>query len=378
MKDIYSISALAIALITAACSGRTSSDAGFDTPVYTPQYATGFDITSADGMQSSLISVTNPWQGADSVVSSLLIVRNGETAPDGFTGQILNGNASRIVAMSSTHTAMLHALQADSLVVGVSGLNFISNPFIRANRDRIGDVGYDGNINYELLLSLNPDIVLIYGVNGASAMESKLAELNIPYMYVGDYLEESPLGKAEWLVAIAELTGLRTEGEKEFGRISRAYGELRQLVDSAATTAPTVMLNTPYGDTWFLPSTSSYMSRLIADAGGEYIYKSNTGNSSQPIDMEEAYRLTSEADIWLNTGAANTLDELRTACPKFTDTGCFRNGQVYNNTLRTNAAGGNDFYESSAVRPDVLLRDLVRIFHPELITGDLYYYKQLK
>lgn len=378
MKDIYSISALAIALITAACSGRTSSDAGFDTPVYTPQYATGFNITSADGMQSSLISVTNPWQGADSVVSSLLIVRNGETAPDGFTGQILNGNASRIVAMSSTHTAMLHALQADSLVVGVSGLNFISNPFIRANRDRIGDVGYDGNINYELLLSLNPDIVLIYGVNGASAMESKLAELNIPYMYVGDYLEESPLGKAEWLVAIAELTGLRTEGEKEFGRISRAYGELRQLVDSAATTAPTVMLNTPYGDTWFLPSTSSYMSRLIADAGGEYIYKSNTGNSSQPIDMEEAYRLTSEADIWLNTGAANTLDELRTACPKFTDTGCFRNGQVYNNTLRTNAAGGNDFYESSAVRPDVLLRDLVRIFHPELITGDLYYYKQLK
>ncbi len=160
--------------------------------------------------------------------------------------------------MSSTHIAMLDAIGEVRCITGVSGIDYISNPDIQARRDSIGDVGYEGNINYELLLSLDPDLVLLYGVNGASAMESKLEELDIPFMYVGDYLEESPLGKAEWMVVL------------------------------------------PYGDSWFMPSTQSYVARLITDAGGRYIYQKNTGNASIPIDLEEAYLLASDADMWLN------------------------------------------------------------------------------
>ena len=103
-----------------------------------------------------------------------------------------------------------------------------------------------------------------------------------------------------------------------------------------------------------------------------------TGNASVPIDLEEAYLLASQADMWLHVGMANTLDELRAACPKFIDTRCFRGGQVYNNNARTNAAGGNDYYESAVVNPDLVLRDLVKIFHPELVEEDFVYYKQLK
>lgn len=120
------------------------------------------------------------------------------------------------------------------------------------------------------------------------------------------------------------------------------------------------------------------MARLIKDAGGNYIYRKNTGNASRPIDLEEAYQLASEADMWLNVSPADSLDDLRALCPKFTDTRCFRNGDVWNNNLRTNAAGGNDYYESAVVNPDILLRDLVKIFHPELVTEDFVYYKQLK
>ena len=122
-------------------------------------------------------------------------------------------------------------------------------------------------------------------------MEGKLKELNIPFMYVGDYLEESPLGKAEWLVALAEVTGKRTEGEKVFADIPVRYNALKKRVTDAAIDAPSVMLNTPYGDNWFMPSTESYVARLIKDAGGDYIYKKNTGNASAPIDLEEAYLL---------------------------------------------------------------------------------------
>lgn len=376
-KSFLSLCLLIVLL--AACNGKkTASISDFSNQLYTPEYASGFSIKGADGYESSIITVTNPWQGADSITTQLFIARGGESAPEGFTGQVLEGDASRIVAMSSTHIAMLDAVGEAGRVVGVSGIDYISNPVISANRDSIGDVGYEGNINYELLISLDPDLVLLYGVNGASSMEGKLNELGIPFMYVGDYLEESPLGKAEWMVALSEVVGKRTEGEQVFGGIPVRYNDLKKRVADTVLDAPSVMLNTPYGDSWFMPSTESYVARLVKDAGGDYIYKKNTGNSSMPIDLEEAYKLTSEADMWLNVGMANTLDELRTSCPKFSDTRCFRNGSVWNNNLKTNAAGGNDYYESAVVNPDILLRDLVKIFHPELVEEDFVYYKQLK
>ena len=160
--------------------------------------------------------------------------------------------------------------------------------------------------------------------------------------------------------------------------IAERYNALKEQVVATALDAPSVMLNAPYGDSWFMPSTGSYLVQLIADAGGDYIYKENAGNASLPIDLEEAYLLVAGADMWLHTGSANTLDELRAACPKFTDTRCFRNGSVYNNTRRINAAGGNDFFESAVVNPDILLRDLVKIFHPEMVKEDLVYYKKLR
>ncbi len=291
---------------------------------------------------------------------------------------MLEGEARRIVALSSTHIALLDAIGQAGRTVGVSGLDYISSPDIQARRDSIGDVGYEGNIDYELLLSLDPDLVLLYGVNGASPMEGKLNEFGIPFMYVGDYLEESPLGKAEWLVALSEVVGERAEGERVFAGIPVRYNALKKRVADNVPDVPSVMLNMPCGDSWFVPSAESYAVRLIADAGGDCICKRNTGNASAPIDLEEAYLLASQADMWLHTGRANTLDELKAACPKFADTRCFRNGDVYNNNARTNAAGGNDYYESAVVNPDLVLRDLVKIFHPELVTEDFVYYKQLK
>ena len=379
MKRWIQLAVVALcAIVVAACGRKSVSLEDFDKPVYMLEYASGFDIKGADSKQSVLLTVTNPWQGADGIAVQLFIARDGETAPEGFDGQVLEGDADRIVAMSSTHIAMLDAIGEVDRVVGVSGIDYISNPDIQARRDRIGDVGYEGNINYELLLSLDPDLVLLYGVNGASGMEPKLRELGIPFIYIGDYLEESPLGKAEWMVALSEVVGCRSEGEKVFAEIPVRYNALKQRVAENALDAPSVMLNMPYGDSWFMPSAGSYAVRLIEDAGGDYIYKKNTGNASTPVDMEEAYLLASAADLWLNVGMASTLGEVKAACPKFADTRCFRNGYVYNNNACTNAAGGNDYFESAVVHPDLLLRDLVKIFHPELVEEPFVYYKRLK
>jgi iron complex transport system substrate-binding protein len=373
------IALLMVTMAFAACGSRRTSAAGdFDNEIYTPKYASGFSLKSAGDGESVLISVNNPWQGADSVTTKLLIVRGDESVPADYDGQVLRGEARRIVTMSSTHVAMLDALGAIDRVVGVSGADFISNEYIRQHRDSVGDVGYDGNINYELLVSLSPDVVLLYGVNGASSLEGKLRELGIPFMYVGDYLEQSPLGKAEWMVALAELIGARDKGVAAFEGISQRYNNLKESVAKNVTTAPKVMFNMPYGDSWFMPSADNYAVQLISDAGGDYIYKKNRGNASVTIDMEEAYLLTSQADVWINVGRAASLKEVADACPKFTDTPCFLTGKVYNNNRRTTPMGGNDYYESAVVNPDIILRDLVKVLHPELVEEDFVYYQQLK
>lgn len=368
------------ALILGSCNSRKNSGGDardFNLEVYKPSHATGFTIESAGG-QSSLISSINPWQGADSIRTMLLISRDGENVPADFTGQVLKGDARRIIAMSSTQIAMLEALGADSLIAGVSGIDFISNPYVRSHRDKIADVGYEGNINYEALAGADPDLVLLYGVNGASAMEAKLSELGIPYMYVGDYLEQSPLGKAEWMVALAEVTGRRDEGQRIFDGIPRRYEAVTRLV-AHVSEKPVVMINAPYGDSWFMPSADNYMVRLINDAGGGYVYGENTGNSSKPVDLEKAYMLASKADVWINPGNATTMKELHRQCPKFMNIKSVRNGRVYNNMLRTTPAGGNDFYESAVTRPDAVLLDLVKILHPGLAADAPFtYYMQLK
>lgn len=365
-------------ILLPSCGGNKSTSVEFDTIVYRPEYASGFTIKGAEGKESTLLEVTNPWQGAYSVEARLLIARGGEPVPDGFDGQVIEGDAKRIVTMSSTHVAMLDALGEADRVAGVSGKQYISSENILRRTDSVGDVGFEGNVNYELLASLEPDIVLLYGVNGASSMEGKLRELGIPYMYIGDYVEESPLGKAEWLVAVSEIIGRRERGERIFQEIPARYEAVRKKVADAGLPSPSVMINTPYNDSWFMPSTQSYMVRLISDAGGDYLYDKNTGTTSEAIDMEEAYLLASKADVWLNPGMAQSLADVRSMAPKFTDTPVMKNGAVYNNNRRVTAAGGNDFYESAVVAPDAVLRDLVKIFHPELAEEDFVYYRKLE
>lgn len=369
---------LALLAPLSACRKTAATAGSFDKVIYSPRHASGFRILGAEGCEGVIIESMEPWQGADSVVTRLFISRGGEPAPEGFEGRVLADSAMRIVTMSSTHIAMLDAIGCVDRVVGVSGMDYISNPKIRAAADSIADVGYEGNVNYEALVALDPDIVLLYGTNGASPMESKLDELGIPYVYIGDYLEEDPVGKAEWLVAIAEIAGRRNAGIDAFNLIPERYDALRRMVAESGLPMPKVMINSPYGDTWFMASTGSYVARLIRDAGGEYIYKVNSANASLPVDMEQAYMLASSADKWINVGKFFSLDEVRKALPRFTDTAPVRNGEVYADNARVNASGGNDYWESGVVHPDLVLRDFVKMFHPELVDDAFVYYRKLQ
>ena len=384
MKIFDRIVAVLCALVFVACAGEPArSLEEFSTVVYEPSYATGFDISGAEGAASTLITVRNPWQGAEGVERRLFISREGERAPEGFDGQVVEGAVERVVCMSSTYVAMIDALDCTERVVGVSGIDFIYNARVReaASEGRVRDVGHDSDINFELLLTLQPDVVLLYGVAGENGTaNAKLDELNIPYFYLGDYVEESPLAKAEWTVVVAEILGIRERGEELFAGIAERYNALREQVAASATERPTVMFNTPYRDTWYMPSSRSYAVRIVEDAGGQYVYDGNHGTASQPIDLEQAYVLTREADYWINVGQYATLEALRRDNPRFVGAKAVREGRVYSADRRKTAKGGSDFWESAVVNPDVVLSDLVAVLHPELnlVDEELTYYKRIE
>ncbi len=378
MKQFYYIFTLILAILGVSCgssAGRAEMD--FDVDIYIPEYAAGFDIRGTEDATASLVTVRNPWQGARDVEQQLLILRGDYEVPTGFDGAVVKAPVERVVCMSSSHVAMLDAVGAAECICGVSGIDFLMNDYIRNNRDKVYDIGYDTNLDFERLAALQPDLVLMYGISGDNTqLSKKLCELEIPYIYVGDYVEQSPLGKAEWLMLAAELTDRRDVGIATFRDIADRYNALKAEVGNSSQ-RPRVMFNTPYRDTWFMPSTRSYMVQLVEDAGGEYIYPENDGDKSLPVDTESAYLLAMRADVWLNVGACNTLHELTAQNPKFAAVPAVTARRVWNCNRRQTAGGGSDFWESGIVRPDRALSDLVAIMR-NTDADTTYYYKRLE
>ena len=348
--------------------------------VYEPHSAEGFEIVSTEG-ESTVLRVLSPWQGAEGCVKELFVARNGERAPEGFEGESIEAAPERVVCMSSSHIAFIDALGEVESIVGVSGAEYITNGHIRGalSEGRVREVGYDAAVNYELLAALRPDVVMIYGTSGEnSVMEAKLSELGIPYVYIADHAESTPLGKSEWVVALGEIFNNREGAEEIFGEIAERYESLRLSVLDCKV-RPKVMLNSPYKDIWFVPADDSYVVRLIKDAGGEYLCAGSGSRTSRPISGESAFVYLSQADIWLHPNEARTMARLMGDNPKFATTRVVKTNQVYNCTARSTKAGGSDFWESGALRADRVLEDMIAILHPERATGHtLYYYEQLR
>ena len=351
-------------------------------PIYTPRYAKGFSVERDTTTGEKLLCIRNPWQGASDIVF--------------YTEIDSLSPPKRIVAMSSSHAAMLDAVGCSDRIVGLSGCRFIYNNDLckKIAEGEIAEVGYDSAFDFEKIRSLNADIVLLYGVAGeAKSITDKLDELRIPYIYIGDYLEDDPLGKAEWVVALASLCGVESKGIAFFEGVESRYNALREQKYCSAY-KPRVMLNLPYRDTWFMPPHNSYMVRLIEDAGGEYILKtkderrktkednlstlnSQLSTKSKPISLEEALVLAMKADFWINLGQITSKEEVCAAAPRFAKVDAVKFNRLYNNTKRTNESRGSDFWESGAVRPDLILEDLINILHYEAPTEKLYYYTKL-
>ena len=274
---------------------------------------------------------------------------------------IIEGKVGSVVCMSSTAVAAFAELGCSDMVRGVSGKNFISNPLVSSN-PLVKDVGSDAAPDYETIVSLNPDLVLAYAVSSVlPPYVERLNSLGIRTLILYDNFESHPLARAAYIRLAGALAACPERADSVFDSISASYRHIRDSLGNVVEGArPGVLVNAPYADAWYIPGKRSYMYRLVWDAGAEILGAAESSLSST-ISIEQALDISRSADFWLHPGNARTRKELLSMHPFF---GLFLHPglRIYNNTLRMNPGGGNDFYERGAVRPDLVLNDLKNIF----------------
>ena len=226
-------------------------------------------------------------------------------------------------------------------------------------------------------MTLGPDLVVAYTVSSAEPPYiSKLRSLGVQVLVLHDHMENHPLARAEYIRLFGVLTGREQAADSIFNEIAARYESLASGVSVAQPWK--VLINIPYADAWYIPGQDNYMSRLIQDAGGEVLGSLQGRSSSSVISLEDAWRLSQEADIWLNPGHCDSRNELASIHQLFPSFGPLQEElPIYNNTLRTTPEGGNDFFESGAVRPDLILEDLIYIMS-ERSDKALHYFKLLR
>lgn len=291
------------------------------------------------------------------------------TSPyDGTKDTTLLHRAERLVCMSASHVGYLEALGADSLVTAVSGVRYLANAKVR---ESAVDIGYDSSPDFETIVRLNPDYVLMYAISQADTPAiTKLRDLGIQVLILHEHLEPHPLGRAEYIKLFGTFAGCPDKADSIFTAVRDNYLSL-----AVPEKHVKVLLNIPYGDQWYVPGKDNYLSRLIEDAGGK-ILGSGEGSQSSVISVEKAYELSCEADFWLHPGWCSTKEDLAGVHPLFAHFPVLQK-EVWNNTAQSTPGGGNAFWETGPVRPDLILSDLTRIFSASAPSDSLNYYVKL-
>jgi iron complex transport system substrate-binding protein len=343
------------------------------------QYTDGFSIEYHNYYK--VVTVKTPWPGAAESLQYAL-VQCGAPAPESFLDeQIIEVPIKSIVTMSTSYLPFLDELGLLDRLVGLDDATYVSNPTVlkMAEEGKLTMLGYGSGVNVEKALELKPDLIMTYG-SGAPEYDAHplLIQAGLKVAVNAEWLDTSPLGRAEWGKFIAAFFNKEADAEALFAEKAARYDELKALT-ADLTEKPTAFTATAYQGTWNVPGGDSFAAAFLKDAGAAYLWADDTSTGSLPLAFEAVFEKAKDADYWLNVGFVFTLDDLKAMDARYADFAAFQNGSVWNNDARTSPNGGNDYYESAVAHPELVLADLIKIFHPGLLPEhELVYYRQLK
>ncbi|SKC17953.1 ABC transporter substrate-binding protein [Dyadobacter psychrophilus] len=364
-------------------SQKQDSEAGQSSyPVQTKiNHAKGFTITYHDNYK--IVSILSPFENTTDTAKYILLER-GTARPEGLEeAQVIEIPLRSIVATSSMHVALLEFLNSETIVTGLSNPQYIYSNKIQAliKAGKVVNIGQDQGLNEEKLVEMHPDVVMAMGGPGAKTDQYQiLAQAGIPVLINSEWTEKTPLARAEWVKLVAALINKEKEVNERFGNIEAKYVRLSELAKEVKS-KPSIISGLNTKDAWFLPNGDSYMSQFFRDAGGDYHWSKTKATGSLPLNFEAVYPIALEADAWLNVGfdKSDTKANILAQDSRYSDFKAYKSGRMFSYNGRVNDQGANDFFESGTVNPDIVLSDLIKILHPELLPEHhLVYYKQLK
>lgn len=340
-------------------------------------YAKGLSI--AEYRDFKVVTVTEPWPGAKSNYRYVLH-KKGFLIPDSLsTLPAITIPVKRVIATSTTHLPSIEMLGESASLVGFPMLDYISSPIFRAaiNAGAVQELGTNQNLNIEAMLSLKPDVVISFGIDNSNPIMDKVSKAGIPVIFNGDWNETTPLGKAEWIKLFGVLYDKADKADSIFNSIESEYNRLRQLA-AGRSKKPRVMAGSVYQNQWYVPKGGSWGALLIRDAGGDYLWKQTEGTGSLALSPEEVLLRSDEADYWIGPEMM-TFEEMAAANPHYARFRAFREKNVYNFTSRKGEKGGVLYYELGPNRPDIVLKDLIKILHPDLLPDyQLFFFQKLR
>ena len=376
---------LATALLV-SCGGRrtTASQEAGDTVVF--KYATQLTIVRHEGYTE--VTLKNPWKEGMTLHRYLLVPDSSDvdvaalTSPHSpQTSTIVRTPLSRSVMFTTVHCAMLMSLDKEDCISGVADLKYIKIPWIQdqVKAGRITDVGEGMSPVVEKIIDQRPDALFLSPFENSGGY-GRLEEIGIPIIECAEYMETSPLARAEWLRFYGMLFGCEQKADSLFAVVDSSYNALKELVRSQETedrSQPTVIVDKVTGSVWYVPGGKSTLGQLIHDAGGLYPWANDEHSGSVSLPFEAVLEKAGEADIWLFRYSSDhdiTYSELLAEHHGYNQFNAFRRQQVYGCNVELSL-----FYEESPFRPDWLLNDFIQILHPELQGLEpLRYYQKVK
>lgn len=332
------------------------------------KFAKGFSIENHDGY--SILYVKNPWPNATNVYTYILQEKNG-IIPDSLKQNIIiQVPIKSIVVTSTTHIPSLEMLNVENTLVGFPNLKYISSDKIRALIDakKVKEAGNNQSLNTEVIIDLQPEVVVGYGIDNNNPSLDNLQKSGLKVLLNGDWNEESPLGKAEWIKFFGALYGKQKQAATLFSDIEKNYFQTIEIAKKA-TTKPTILCGDMYQDRWNLPKGTSWGSIVLKDANANYLWQETSGTGSLQLSFETVFEKARKAQFWITSGQFSTLSEMEKANPHYAEFEAFRNKNVYSFAGKKGKTGGVLYYELAPNRPDIVLKDLVKILHPELLEG---------
>lgn len=379
MKSVFPKISFFLLLLFTQCKENKAENANSESKVPNQVlFAKGFSLFKYNGF--SVLKVNNPWPKANKNYTYILKEKH-RIIPDRlkqFT--VIEVPIKTIIVTSTTHIPSIEMLGAENSLVGFPHLDYISSEKIRARIEagKVKELGNNHDLNTEFIIDLSPSVLIGYGIDNNNPMLDNLEKSGLKVMFNGDWNEETPLGKAEWIKFFGALYGLENKSNELFSAIALDYKKTLEMAKKT-TVKPTIMAGAIYEDQWYLPKGDSWACYFLKDANANYLWSDKKGTGSLSLSFENVLEKAQKADFWIGPGQFTSLKEMAATNKHYKQFKAFQDKKIYSFSTKKGKTGGVLFYELAPNRPDLVLKDMVKIVHPELLpTYELTFFEQLK